>query len=276
VSAGRPSWDFAEGDEIVAGRTALKLLGGGLRAEAWLAWDESRGEPVVVKVLRPNHAGSAHARKSMAREVRALQTLSHPQIVRFFDYSIEGSRPFIVMEALDGPRLSAVIRRSGPLAPEQVVGVGGDMAAALAHVHDAGMVHMDVKPKNIVLSAEPKLIDLGMVRTLSEVRALTAVIGTTAYMSPEQCRVETIPTFGPPGDVWGLGVTLYQAATGRTPFPKSTEADEYPQTHRLPEPLTTEVPKALGRSLMATLAYDPDDRPTARELAAELEPTSAP
>jgi serine/threonine-protein kinase len=129
---------------------------------------------------------------------------------------------------------------------------------------------MDVKPKNVIMAARPSLIDLGMARTAAEIRELDGPIGTTAYMSPEQCHAETICTFGPPGDVWGLGVTLYEAATRALPFTKSTDEDVYPQTHVAPVPLPGDVPRPLADLVMSALAYEPADRPTARDLTAEL------
>lgn len=271
MSSKHDSWKFKDDEEIVPGRYAVDMLGGGIRAEAWLAWDTTLHAIVVMKLLRPNFVDSERARRAMAREVRALKRLAHPAIVRMFDYSLDGERPFIVLESLDGPRVSTLLRNFGVLTPEQLVPLGLEVASALAYLHKLDLVHMDVKPKNIIMSATPKLIDLGMVRPLAEVRDLTTPVGTTAYMSPEQSQDETIATFGPPGDVWGLGVTLYEAASLEMPFSKSTEEDVYPQVHEQPKPLPRKVPVAIARIIMSTLAYDPAERPSATDLAAELE-----
>jgi eukaryotic-like serine/threonine-protein kinase len=164
-----------------------------------------------------------------------------------------------------------LLRRYGAFTPEQLVPLGLEVASALAYLHNREFVHLDVKPKNIIMSASPKLIDLGLVRPITEVRELTSAVGTTAYMSPEQSQDSTISTFGPPGDVWGLGVTLYEAAANAIPFPKSTDEDQYPQVHMEPRALPKNVPDAIKRVIMPMLAYEPDDRPTAKEVAGQLE-----
>ena len=271
MSKKHASWNFRDGEEIVPGRVAVDVLGGGIRAEAWLAWDTTLHTIVVVKLLRPTYVGNDRAIRAMAREVRALERLAHPAIVRMFDYSLEAERPFIVLESLDGPRVSTLLRRFGAFTPEQLIPLGLEVASALAYLHNLGMVHMDVKSKNIIMSSAPKLIDLGLVRPLREVEDLTSPVGTAGYMSPEQSKNDTIGSFGPPGDVWGLGVTLYEAVALRMPFPKGTEAEPYPQVRLAPEPLPRKVPEPIANIIMSTLAYEPGERPTAKELAADLE-----
>ena len=276
MSGDRPSWNFSAGDEISPGRSALSLLGGGHRCEAWLARNESRDQRLVIKLLRPNHVDNERSRRALAREARAVERVTHPSIVRLLDASVETARPLIALEHIDGPRLSTFVRRTRALTFGEVTKLGQELASALAVIHGAGLVHMDVKPKNVILGQQGTLIDFGMARTLAEVRTLDSPIGTTAYMSPEQCRADTICSFGPAGDVWGLGVTLYEAASRSLPFPKTTEQDVYPQTHLTPAPLPVDAPRPLAELIMSALAYEPADRPTASDLAADLERLSAP
>src|SRR5688572_18633190 len=105
-----PSWAFAEEDEIVPGRYAVDLLGGGERSEAWLAWDQRLHTLVVAKLLRPDQLDDARATAGLEREARALAALNHPSIVRSFDVVLDGPRPHLVLEPLDGPRLSTLLR----------------------------------------------------------------------------------------------------------------------------------------------------------------------
>ena len=269
------SWHFAEGDEIVPGRVAVELLGGGNRSEAWLAWDERLHTLVVAKLLRPDQLDDARALAGLEREARALAALSHPSIVRRFGAVLDGPRPHLVLESLDGPRLSTLLRRFGPLAPEQLVPLAIEVGSALAFMHHVGFVHLDVKPRNLIVGATPKLIDLGIARRSDEIAQLTKPLGTDAYMAPEQCLAETVATVGPAADVWGLCVTLYEASEGRLPFGAGDDAssvDRYPQLSLPPAPFNEWTPQPIASAIRSGLAKDPSARPSVAELVEAVGP----
>ena len=268
------SWAFAEDDEIVPGRYAVDLLGGGERSEAWIAWDERLHTLVVAKLLRPDQVDDPQARAGLEREARALAALGHPSIVRCFDAVLDGPRPHLVLESLDGPRLSTLLRRYGPLAPEQLVPLAIEIGSALAFMHDAGFVHLDVKPRNLIMGATPKLIDLGIARTFDEVRLLTAPLGTDAYMAPEQTWVETVRTVGPHTDAWGLAVTLYEALEGRLPFARTDAGtdERYPQRTSRAAPFRRAAAEPLASVIAGGLARDAHSRPLPADMISALEP----
>ena len=268
----KQSWAFRENEQIVPGRSAVQLLGGGIRAEAWLCWDELLHSLVVAKLLRPSFVDDDGARSALAREARTLGELAHPAIVRKFDAVLDGPRPHLVLEALDGPRVSTLLRYYGPLSPEQLVPLGLEVASALAYMHNRDYVHLDIKPRNIIMAASPRLIDLGMARTRGQLAKLTSPLGTKAYMAPEQCRAETLPMLGPPADVWGIGATLYEAVSGRIPFPPDEQAGDYPQAAGgQPPQLDRRIPPPIARIVISCLDPDPAGRPTAAGLASTLE-----
>ena len=211
------TWKLAEGDEIAPGRHALRLLGGGRRHEAYLAWDEALHAPVVAKLLRPAAVDDAAARAALAAEGELLRALAHPLLVRAFDTRLAGPRPHLVLEYVEGPRLSTLIRRYG-LSLEQLLPLGLDVARVLRFLAAAGVVHLDVKPGNVVMDGRPRLIDLSVARRLVDLGRLTAPVGTDAYMAPEQCDVARFGRLGPATDVWGLGATLYEGLAGNPPF----------------------------------------------------------
>jgi len=273
-------WRLKQGDEIVPGLSALKLLGGGLRYEAYLAWDERLQYPVVVKVVRPGLVDDRHTVGGLAEEVAMLERLHHPVLLRTFGADLEGPRPHVVLEHLEGPRLSTLLRKYGPLPPEQLLPLGLQLAAAVHYMAGEGVVHLDIKPSNIIMGAPARLIDLSVAETAEEAARLHSAVGTDSYMSPEQALAGKGATIGPPADVWGIGVTLYHAAVGERPFEKGDRESKdpeirWPQITAAPKPFPDSIPPAVAEPIMACLAHEPGDRPTPIQLSEALEPVLA-
>jgi serine/threonine protein kinase len=271
-------WALAEGDPIVPGLDAVKRLGGGKAFQAYLAWDARRHALVVAKLLRPHLVVDEAALAALRREAAALDRLSHPVLPRLFDVRLDGERPLIVLELLDGPRLSTVVRRYRP-SIEQVLPLALQLASVLHYLSEEGWVHLDVKPSNVILSSQPRLIDLSIARPVEDARRLASPSGTQRYMAPEQCERASFGLIGPATDMWGLGMTLYEALARRRPFPDAPDGaggrDRYPQLDRDPAPLPDGVPPALAELLLRCLRRDPHARPAAAELAAVIEPIEA-
>jgi len=266
-----PSRTLSPGSALGPDRHVLRFLGGGERYEAYVAWDEPRFAPVVAKVLRPHLFDDARARAALEREASALDRIAHPAIVRSFGSALEGPHPHLVLEFLDGPRLSTLIRRFGPLAVEQLVPLARQLASALAYMNGQGWVHLDVKPRNIIMTGTPKLIDLSIARPIDDARRLSAPIGTDAYMAPEQCAPDRRGQIGPTTDVFGLAATVYEALTGRAAFPHTAE-DRFPQLRPGRPVMPGKAPPGLAEILVRCMADDPADRPTPAELFDLLEP----
>jgi eukaryotic-like serine/threonine-protein kinase len=269
-------WHFVEGDEIAPGRSALKLLGGGLRYEAYLAWEERLHSTVVIKVVRPGLVDDDRTLSGLAAEARMLERLHHPVLMRSFGVELEGPRPHIVLEHLEGPRLSSLLRKYGPLPPEQLVPLGIQLSAAAHYLRQEGVVHLDIKPSNIIMAAPPRLIDLSVARTAEECARLRSPVGTDAYMAPEQCLPGAGAPIGPSADVWGIGVTLYRAVSGSRPYSEgdaksSDPAVRWPQLVEEPQELNPRVPWPISIPIMSCLAPEPSDRPSPAALAADLE-----
>jgi serine/threonine protein kinase len=280
VEPDRSSWGFHEGAAIAPGRTVLKALGGGSRYEALLVWDERLFAIMVAKVLRPDQAADEHALRELRREAEALERLAHPVIVRGFDAVLDGPHPHLLIEHLEGPTLRRVIKRGGPLPLQQVLPLALHVAAALHYMAREGMVHLDVKPDNIVMGVPPRLIDLSIACDVERAARLRGPTGTDSYMAPEQCTAEG--EMGTASDVFGLGATLFHALTGRKPFPREPRARDsedpvvrFPQLHEEPLPMPDSLPPPLTRLVARTLDRDPAARPAAAEVAIELEPLVA-
>jgi serine/threonine-protein kinase len=269
------SWKFEEGDEVAPGRYAVRLLGGGRRYEAYLAWDDTLYALVVVKIVRPGRLADPATRAGIVGEARALSALNHPVIVRSFDAELDGERPHVVLEFLDGPRLSTLIRRHGVII-EQLLPLALELCSALHYMSVKRIVHLDVKPRNVIMSAPPRLVDLSVAMSLDDLGSITSPIGTDAYMAPEQCEPARFAEIGPASDIWGLGVTLYEALARSLPFPPVNDSgsagSRYPQMVADPKPLPKQVPESIAESILGCLEKEPANRPTARELAETLEP----
>jgi serine/threonine protein kinase len=268
VASRRP---LAPGTPIGDGRHVLKHLGGGDRYQAYVAWDAVLHAPVVAKVLRPHLVDDERARRAIAREAEALASLAHPDLVRAFGALLDGPHPHLVLEYLDGPRLSTLIRGFGPLSPEQLVLLARRVAGVLAYLADVGWVHLDIKPRNLVMTATPKVIDLSVARPIADARGRSGV-GTAAYMAPEQADPARAEHIGPASDVWGLGATLHEAVTGRPAFGSDPGGPRHPQLHGPAPALPDRVRSSLAELIGACLAPDPGQRPTAVEITDRLEP----
>ena len=280
--AEKTTWDLQEGDEIAPGRSVLELLGGGHRYEVYLVWDDKLFAVMVAKVLRPDLAADQSAVRGLRREAEALERLKHPVVLRGFDAVLEGPHPHVLVEHLEGPTLRRLIRRAAPLPDQQLLPLALHVAAALHYISTEEMVHLDVKPDNIVMGIPPRLIDLSLARSLDRARRIREYIGTNAYMPPEQCAPGDAGEIGPPADVWGLGATLYHAMTGKLPFPRPRSTlddasleDRFPQLVEDVRPFPVRVSQALGDAVLACLRKEPGARPTAAQLALGLQPLVA-
>jgi eukaryotic-like serine/threonine-protein kinase len=271
------NWGFEEGAELVPGRGVLRRLGGGNRFEVFLVWDDALYALGVAKVLRPHLVERERALADLRDEAEMLDRLAHPVIVRGFDAVLDGPRPHLLLEHLEGPTLRRVIRRGGAIPLEQLLPLAAHAGAALRYMARQGFVHLDVKPDNLVMGIPPRVIDLSIARPLDRAARVTRPLGTDAYMPPEQCDPASHPgEIGPPADVWGLGATLHHALSGAAPFPREKGAGEsddplvrFPQLAEEPRPLPDRAPQGLR------LRKRPGDRIGAGELVERLEPLVA-
>jgi serine/threonine protein kinase len=278
-------WRLDEGELLAPGLSVLRRLGGGAAYEAWLCFDEVTWSPVVVKVLRPSQVEDESSRRGLRREVLALATVNHPVVVRGLRDGQDGDRPHVVLEHIDGPRLSSLLRRHGRLQEQQYLPLAIDVASALHYFRHIGWTHLDIKPSNIIMGAPARLIDLSVARHEEDARRLRHPIGTDAYMSPEQCdpgashvQGGPVPSFA--SDVWGLGATLFHAVAGRRPFehgdPDARDVRQrFPQLVAAPAAPPDDVPPAVAEVIAACLRVDPDSRPLPHEVAEALEPVLA-
>jgi eukaryotic-like serine/threonine-protein kinase len=271
------TWGLEEGDSIAPGLVSLQLLGGGTRYEAYLGFDDRLHHIVVVKVLRPDLLTDDRALHGLRAEANILNGLNHPAIARLLRDGTDEERPNIVLEHVEGPRLSTLIRRFGPLEMVQAAALAVDIASALHYLHGLGVVHLDVKPKNLIMGSPPRLIDLSIARRFDEAASLTIPVGTDAYMAPEQAAPSR-RRVGPAADVWGLGATLFEALCGTPAFPQGSSAtdappkERWPQLERAPASPPASIPQELSEVTAAALAHEPSDRPTALEIAETVEP----
>lgn len=282
------------GAQIVPGYEVIEHLSRGRRLDVYDAWSEERGCRCVIKALRPERAHEATARALLVREGELLERLSHPHLVRGYETVLEPA-PAVVMETLGGQTLAHMIEHERrELSPAELAHLGLHLGSAIRYLHRNGYLHLDLKPSNIVADGgRAKVIDLSLARPAGPA---PAGVGTWCYLAPEQARGGEL---GPAADVWGIGVVLFEAATGSPAFddpdepfdddPSLTESDDdelatwesddrgdddYPQLERTAVPARSlrELPPALGQLIDACLVPNPQDRPTLEELLAGLAP----
>ena len=240
----------------------------------WRAQDGVLGREVAVKevVFPPTMAEQERraARARVLREARAAARLNHPGAVTLYDVVQDRGGTFIVMELVEGPTLAELVRTQGPLAVERVAEIGAQVASALEAAHAAGIVHRDVKPGNVMVGerGRAKLADFGIASLQGDPQLTSTglVIGSPAYMAPEQARGEES---GPAADFWALGATMFYAVEGAPPFDRGTSiatlaavVNDPPRAPRRAGPLTGLI--------TALLAKDPADRPSGPKVRAWL------
>jgi len=254
----------------------LERIAVGGMGEVHLATDERLGRRVAVKVLAPVYADSPDFVERFRREALTAAALSHPNIAQVYDYGVDGSAHFIVMEHVEGSDLSRLLREGGRMTPADAVHVAEQVCAALAAAHRAGVVHRDIKPGNVMVRPDGtvKVTDFGIAQALGQA-SLTetgTVMGTAAYVAPEQARGQATSSAT---DLYSLGILLFQMLTGAVPFdgdtPVAIAMRHLDEPVPLPSSRVAGLPANLDEVVTRATAKSPRDRyPDADAMAAAL------
>jgi serine/threonine-protein kinase len=264
--------------DVLGGRYRLvELLGQGGMATVYRASDAQLGREVAVKVLRPEYGSDPGFVARFRQEAQAAASLSHPNIVSVFDFGIDAGGPYIVMEYVDGEDVATLLARNGPLPPRQAARLAAEVAHALAAAHTRGIVHRDVKPGNVLVSADGrvKVADFGIARALADARLTLpgVTLGSVHYMSPEQALGEQATEAS---DIYALGVVLYELLAGRRPWEGDSAGAVAMARVSAPPPrisaIRPGVPATLEAIDLRALSPDPAGRfPDATAMAQALE-----
>jgi serine/threonine-protein kinase len=256
----------------------VEKLGTGGMSVVWRGYDEVLGRQVAVKVLSPQFAGDDIFRERLRQEALAAARLCHPHITGIFDFgesplSANLTVPYVVMELNDGESVSARLHRQGPLPWHDAVGIAAEVASALAAAHARGVVHRDVTPTNVMLTAAgAKVVDFGISALIGQRDAAPdgSLLGTPAYLAPERLGGSQVR---PATDVYALGLLLYQLLTNRLPWPaeNTTEAlRAHLYADPAPLPALPGLPPEVADLCLRCLAKNPGDRPAAVQVANRL------
>lgn len=258
----RPGTPLAPGYEVVEHLARSRTL------DVYDAWSEERHCRCIVKALHPDRRHDARARRALLREGELLTRLTHPSIVRGYE-TLRSPEPLVAMELLGGETVAHLVERRRVTAGEIAL-LGLQLGAAVRYLHGHQTLHLDLKPSNVIAdNGRAKLIDLSLARPPGPI---PRGIGTWCYLAPEQARGDHV---GPAADVWGIGVVLYAAAAGDSPF--ASGASDHPQLHARAPALRSRrarLPRPLAAAIDACLEPDPARRPTVEGLLAELEPVA--
>jgi eukaryotic-like serine/threonine-protein kinase len=258
-------------EQVVAGRyRLLERVGSGGMGTVWLAEDPLLGRQVALKKMHAPLEGCGHteatSHERTRREARSVARIRHPNVVVVYDVVDHEGLPCIVMEYVPSRTLSDVLKQDGPLTADEAVRIGQGMIGALRAAHAAGVLHRDVKPANVLLGTDGRVVltDFGiaMATDTSTLTRTGEIIGSVDYLAPERLRGE------PPAaaaDLWALGATLYTAVEGRSPFHRDTAvATAYAVSADPPHPPSRDT--ALSALIMHLLEKDPADRPSGEDV----------
>jgi len=273
--------DQTESFEILSAGTEvsryriLELIGSGGMGDVYLADDKRLNRRVALKFLLARFAADEEAKARFTREAQAAAALSHPNIITIHEVSEYQGRPYMAMEYVEGESLKSLIRK-GDLSTKQILDIGIQIGEGLQKAHQAGIVHRDVKPQNILIDQEGrvKITDFGLakVRGVPQLTQAGTTFGTLAYMSPEQAKGKDVDRRA---DIFSFGVVLYEMITGRLPFQGDSEASIINAViNDIPEPLArykAAVPDAVERIVAKALIKNRDERyQNADDLVADL------
>jgi CHASE2 domain-containing sensor protein len=252
-------------ESVIAGYRIVALLGRGGMGVVYESVQLTLDRPVALKLINPARVDDEEFRARFVRESHVAAGLEHPHVIPVYEAREDGGLLFIAMRLVRGPSLADVLAREAPLAPLHAARLIAQVASALGAAHARGLVHRDVKPANILLHERDHtyLSDFGVTRELGEDGLTTAgeMLGTVDYMAPEQCRGERV---GPAADIYSLGCVLYEAITGRVPYPGASEAERIAAHLHDPVPRASEhwpaVPAALDRVIATALDKTPGKR----------------
>ncbi len=246
-----------------------RLAIGGM-GEVWQALDKVIERQVAIKILKEEYLGDQAFRERFRAEARHAALVNHEGIASVYDFGEEEGSAYLVMELVPGEALSTILERERYLSPERVLDIVAQTASALHAAHEAGLVHRDVKPGNLLITPDGrvKITDFGIARAADQV-PLTAtgqVMGTVQYLAPEQASGKAA---SPLTDIYSLGVVAYEALSGKRPFTgESQVAIAMAHIKQPPPPLPDSIPPAVRNLILACLAKKPERRPaTARQLA---------
>jgi eukaryotic-like serine/threonine-protein kinase len=256
------------GPRLLGGRYELgETIGRGGMAEVHRGTDVRLGRDVAVKVLRADLARDASFQARFRREAQAAASLNAPSIVAVYDTGEDDGVPYIVMERVEGRTLREVLEQEGRLLPQRALEVTADVCAALDVAHRAGIVHRDIKPANVMLtpSGQVKVMDFGIARAAADTSVTmtqtAAVLGTAAYLSPEQARGEHVDARS---DLYSTGCLLYELVTGAPPFTgDSAVAVAYQHVREDPEPPSAydpSLPPEVDAVVLTAMAKSPANR----------------
>ncbi|MEY4296270.1 MAG: hypothetical protein RL016_116 [Actinomycetota bacterium] len=261
--------------QVYGGRYHLnsRIAVGGM-GEVWQATDDVILRQVAIKILKPEYMGDPGFLERFRTEARHAAMVNHEGIANVYDYGEDSGSAYLVMELVPGDSLAKILERDKKLPPEKVMDIIAQTARALYEAHEAGLVHRDVKPGNLLITPDGrvKITDFGIARVADQV-SLTAtgqVMGTVQYLSPEQATGKPAT---PATDIYSLGIVAYEAIAGRRPFTGDSQmAIAMAQINEAPPPLPAEVDQRIQNLVMSCLAKKPNQRPeSAKALAIRAE-----